>query len=96
MSKDEIREKVATFLAIGDSDFDREGGVTPNWDYALEQADQILSLIYPLAVKEGKRQVVEWLLCYCNTLGHMGEACSHKRWQCSECIQALCREAGLE
>ena len=41
---DEIREQIAKILYIGDSDFDKEGGFTPNWDYALEQADEILAI----------------------------------------------------
>lgn len=46
MSKEmsELKEKVAELIYIGDSDFNREGEFIPNWDYALEQADQILSL----------------------------------------------------
>ena len=42
---EELKEKIANLLDIGDTDFDREGGFTPQLDLAYEQADQILNLL---------------------------------------------------
>ena len=42
---DKVVEEIANILYKGDTDFDREGGFTPEWDYALEQTDTVLSKV---------------------------------------------------
>ena len=37
----DLVEDIAEIICKGDTDFDREGGFTPAWDEALEQAYQI-------------------------------------------------------